>query len=172
MLDWISILIAISCLAGAVVLLITLSIIDLRVRLLPNRLVLPLAILGVIFHTATTFHLLSPIAVVLGGVLGFGILYGIRTIANALYHQDALGLGDVKLMGAAGLWLGPDGVLMAMTLGALCGMAHGVVMAVIESRKNHTRIDLARLSVPAGPGFALGILITGLYQYGRFWTGL
>lgn len=159
--DWI----AVFCLIAAAGLLISLSVIDLRVRLLPNALVLPFAVLGLIFHLTLSQPYLTPAGIALGAVLGFGILYGIRLAANYLYRQDTLGLGDVKLMGAAGLWLGPDGILMALSLGALCGMLHGLAVALYQSRKTGKKINLNTLEVPAGPGFAVGILVMAVYQY-------
>ncbi len=157
--------IAIFCLICAAGLLIRLSIIDLRVRLLPNVLVLPFALLALLFHAVAPGATLSPMEIAIGSALGFGILYGIRLIANHLYQQDTLGLGDVKLMGAGGLWLGPDSILMALSLGALFGMLHGLGVAFYQARRNGTKINLNTLEVPAGPGFALGIVALALYQY-------
>lgn len=163
--EWFAPLIAFFCVLAGGGLLIALSVIDLRVRLLPNILVLPFALLGIIFHTATGWAHITPIDAVAGAAMGFGILYGIRYTANRIYQMDTLGLGDVKLMGAAGLWLGPDGVLMALILGPILGMVHGLVMAYAAHKKTGEKINLNRLEVPAGPGFALGIAILGLYQY-------
>lgn len=163
--EWFAPLIAITCAMAAFGLLVVLSVIDLRVRLLPNVLVAPFAVLAVIFHTAMGWAHITPPDMIAGGAIGFGILYGIRYTANRIYQMDTLGLGDVKLMGAAGLWLGPDGVLFALVLGAILGMVHGLGSAFYVSRKSDEKINLNRLEVPAGPGFALGIAAIGLYQY-------
>lgn len=157
--------IAILCLIGAAGVLIRLSVIDLKIRLLPNRLVLAFALLAIPFHAALWGQTLSFTEIIVGATLGFGILYGIRLVANAVYQQDTLGLGDVKLMGAAGLWLGPEGILMALSLGALFGMLHGLIVGLYQARKTGTKLNLNRLEVPAGPGFALGIVAMALYQY-------
>ncbi|MDB5490250.1 MAG: peptidase prepilin type [Micavibrio sp.] len=158
--------IVLGCLVGALGVLITLSVIDLRVRLLPNTLVLTFALLGVAFHIATKGSFLTPLDMVIGAALGYGILFSIRFVANHLYQQDTLGLGDVKLLGAAGLWLGPEGTLAAMTLGAFAGMLHGLGVALYTALKTKSRPSLSRLEVPAGPGFAVGIIAVGLYQFG------
>lgn len=164
-------ILALLCLIAAIGLLIALSIIDLRIRLLPNTLVLPFALLAPTFHILTLFEYATIMDMIAGGLLGGGLLYGIRIIANRLYGQDALGLGDVKLMAAAGLWLG-HWVLIAMSLGAFLGMAHGLVAGIIEARRAGTRLNLNTLEVPAGPGFALGIAIIALYRFQSFFTGL
>lgn len=160
--------IACSCLMAATGLLIALSVIDLRVRLLPNVLVLPFALLGVVFHILTGWQFLDYTEMLLGGLAGFGILYAIRAVANHLYKMDALGLGDVKLMGAAGLWLGPEMVMMALSVGAFAGLLHGVAVALWMAHKTKSKPQFARLQIPAGPGFAVGIVVTAVYMFSDF----
>ncbi len=161
MLNWIILL----CLIGATGLLVVLSVIDLKIRLLPDKLVFSFAALGVIFHSVTHFQYLPPQEMGLGFLLGAGMLYAIRLVANWVYQQDALGLGDVKLMGAAGLWLGPDLVLMALSVGAMAGMIHGLGVAVYQARKTGVPVRLSTLEVPAGPGFAAGIILVAIYRF-------
>src|SRR5687768_10740397 len=141
------------CLLGAAGLLIALSLIDLKTRLLPDKLVLPFAVLGVLFHAAQGISPAVLTDMLAGALLGGGLLYAIRLVANRIYQQDTLGLGDVKLMGAAGLWLGPDGILIALVIGALCGMLHGLAVAFYMANKDKKPLMLSTLEVPAGPGF-------------------
>lgn len=160
--------IAFTCLIAALALLAWLSAIDLRVRLLPNILVFPFALLGILFHIMTAWQFLDVTQMLLGGVSGFGILYLIRAVANYVYKQDALGLGDVKLMGAAGLWLGPEMVMMALSLGAFAGLLHGIAVGLHAAYKNRVRPSFHRLQIPAGPGFAVGIVLAGAYMFQTF----
>lgn len=164
MLEWI----ALFCLLGAVALLVALSIIDAKTRLLPNELVLGFATLGLVFHLTTLGTYQSLENIMLGGIMGFGSLYVLRAIANRVYGTDALGLGDVKLIGAAGLWLGPEGVMIALTIGAMAALIHGVLHAVIQRRIQGAFPDLSTLQIPAGPGFAVGIIIAGIYKFHVF----
>lgn len=159
---------AVLCLISAIALLIALSLIDLRTRLLPNKLVLPFAICAPIFHTTTSWQFLSWEMVLLGGISGYALLYALRAIANYVYKQDALGLGDVKLMGAAGLWLGPENLMMALTLGATAGLLHGIAVAVYIAQKEKRPPVFKGLKIPAGPSFAIGIVLTGLYMFKSF----
>lgn len=154
--------------AGLVVLII-LSIIDLKVWLLPNKWVLTFALLGVSFHALLGFSLLLPHEMIFGALLGCGILYVIRICGNAYYKQDTLGLGDVKLLAAAGLWLGLEGVVIALTAGAFAGLLHGIGFAAIKALKEKSRMNLNRLMIPAGPGFCVGIVAAWLYQYYGYW---
>ncbi|MEM6780885.1 MAG: A24 family peptidase [Pseudomonadota bacterium] len=153
------------CLTTAILLLVILCIIDLRVRLLPNVLVFPFAVLGVAFHFSTDFQILPYQQMLIGGAVGYGFLFALRMAANAYYKQDSLGLGDVKLMGAAGLWLGAEGVLIALTVGAFAGLIHGIAYGLVKAATGKTKPDFHRLAIPAGPGFAIGIVISGLWIF-------
>lgn len=157
--------ISLLCLGGGVFLLTLLSIIDLKTFLLPNIYVAPFALLGLLFHITTDFYYLNFQTVLIGGAVGFATLYLIRAAGNKYYGQDSLGLGDVKLLGAGGLWLGYEGVLFAMTLGAMAGLIHGILYAVITKIKTKQPFNLRRLIIPAGPGFALGIVLVAGWMY-------
>jgi leader peptidase (prepilin peptidase)/N-methyltransferase len=151
-------IIALLVIFAALITLLVLSIIDLREGLLPNEYVLAFAVLGAAFHLVTTFHFLSLEDMALGAFIGAAFLYIVRAVANKIYKQDALGLGDVKLMGAAGIWLGPYYVLLALTAGGLAGLLHGVGVVM----KN--KLPIKGLSLPAGPGFAVGIVAAAIIQ--------
>lgn len=112
---------ALFCLLIGLILLGALSYIDLKTHLLPNELVLGFACGGFVFHLCTLFHYLSLSDMALGALIGGGMLYLIRGIANYWYDEDTLGLGDVKLLAAGGLWLGPEFILIAAAAGAMAG---------------------------------------------------
>jgi leader peptidase (prepilin peptidase) / N-methyltransferase len=147
----------------ALLLLAILSVIDLKIRLLPNIYVFPFGLLGIAFHALHEFSFVPAPEMLMGALGGGGLLLLIRTLANAYYKQDTLGLGDVKLMTAAGLWLGLDHIFIALSLGAGLGVLHGLIHAAI-TRTRH----LKTLSIPAGPGFIGGIILTFLIK--TLWT--
>ncbi|HNQ92620.1 MAG TPA: A24 family peptidase [Alphaproteobacteria bacterium] len=150
---------------AGIVTLITLSVIDFRTWILPDWLNATLAALGIAFHLSTGFIFFTPAELIYGALIGSGILYIVRFFGNRHYKQETLGLGDVKLLAAGGLWLGMEGVIMAMTVGAFAGLIHGVIVAVVRAIRDKTRPNLHRLMIPAGPGFCFGILIACLWQY-------
>lgn len=158
-------ILALLALLCACALLLILSVIDLRQGLLPNEYVLALAVAGAAFHLSTAYHYLAPQDMALGAFIGGGFLYVIRGLAHKIYKQDALGLGDVKLMGAAGLWLGPYYILLALTAGATAGLLHGVLEAFVQKKKTGKIPALKTLSLPAGPGFAIGIALAGFIKF-------
>lgn len=159
---------SILCLLIAVILLIVLAVIDFRTFLLPNIYVFPFGALGIAFHISTNFYYLSLTAIILGGLAGYSLLWSIRFFGNKYYGQDSLGLGDVKLLGASGLWLGFDGVLFAMTIGAMAGLIHGLLYATYKKACLKQPFSLHRLQIPAGPGFVIGILAVGAWMYQGF----
>jgi len=150
---------------AAIILLLALAYIDLKSFLLPNELVLGFATLALVFHLSTVFQYCTLEEMILGAFIGAGSLYLVRGVAQYFYGEEALGLGDVKLMGAAGLWLGTDYILIAISLGALAGFAHGLYIMLYTQAKSKVKIDINRLSIPAGPGFIAGILMTGLVKF-------
>ena len=133
-------------------LLAVLIVVDFKERLLPNKYVFPFAALGIVFHVLTDFQFLFWQEVLIGGALGYGLLWLVRAVGSWYYGQEALGLGDVKLMGAAGLWLGPEYLMLSLTVGASLSIVHGVIYAVIQKK------SLRRLEIPAGPGLIGGIM--------------
>lgn len=153
---------------SALILLIALSWIDLKEGILPNVLVFLFLLTGVTFHLTTPSLYLDWADIGLGLLTGGGVLLFIRTGANWLYKDDTLGLGDVKLMGAAGVWLGVHFVLLALIMGAIAGLLHGLTCAIISRVKTKNWPDMKTLSIPAGPGFALGIVMAGVMLFTDF----
>jgi leader peptidase (prepilin peptidase) / N-methyltransferase len=84
--------------------LLTLALIDARAHRLPDSLTLPLLAAGL----AVAFAL--PGAPILdhlaGAAAGYGVLAAIGWAFWRLRGQEGLGLGDAKLLAAAGAWLG------------------------------------------------------------------
>lgn len=157
------------CIGLALAVLIALTIIDFRTWILPDPLNLALAVLGLAFHCLISFEILPPHELVFGAMLGAGLLYVIRMGGNAYYKQDSLGLGDVKLLGAAGFWLGIEGTIYAITLGAFAGILHGLILAAYIAVKTKTPFSVKRLALPAGPGFCVGIVLAGIYVIGPYY---
>ncbi len=156
--DFILFMIAFFSLLAAIILLGMLAVIDFKTMFLPNKYVFPFAGLAIVFHASLQFSVLDPLNIILGGIFGYGILWVIRYCGNRYYKMESLGLGDVKLLGAAGLWLGLSHVTFAMTLGAIAGLIHGLIVAYIHSKKTGV-FNIHRLKIPAGPGFIIGIVL-------------
>ncbi len=149
----------IACLISALFFLTLLSIIDFKTRLLPNKYVAGFFVSGLVFHAINKFQFTAPLDIFLGVIAGGGLLLVIRHIANKICKCDTLGLGDVKLMGAAGVWLGVEYIFLALSIGAFAGLIHGLIYG------HYKKAKLSTLSIPAGPGFIFGIIIVGIIKF-------
>ncbi len=160
-----TIVITIACISVSLTVLGFLAIIDLRTRLLPNKYVLVFFVAGLFFHLATNFKFISVESILFGALAGGGLLLVIRTIANRIYKQDTLGLGDVKLMTAAGVWLGADYIFLALSIGAFAGLVHGIMHGFYLTERTGDKTDFSKLTVPAGPGFIFGVITSAFFAF-------
>lgn len=150
-------------------LLILLAVTDIRRYILPNRIVAALALTICAFHIATRWQYLGVQEALAGMLTGGGFLFVVRLIANNVTKTDALGMGDIKFMGASGLLLGFPGIFMALSLGAFLGIFHGLFLQYKEERITGKKPPLATINVPAGAGLAMGVALIALYQFGFWW---
>jgi leader peptidase (prepilin peptidase)/N-methyltransferase len=134
-------------LAGAGVLL---AVVDLRHRLLPNRVVLPSLAAGAALLVLPAV-LDGAWPALLRAVLGAGALFG-AFLVLALVSPGGLGMGDVKLAAAVGLYLGWLG-WPAVALGAVAGF---VVQAAVALGLLATRRIGLRGELPFGPAMLVG----------------
>jgi prepilin peptidase CpaA len=104
------------------VMLVVATISDIRSRRIPNWLVLPFLVAGLMASTAT--HGWSGLGQSLLGVLLAGLLLGI------LYWLGGMGMGDVKLCAAIGAWIGPRQLMLALVMMALAGGVMALFWAI------------------------------------------
>ena len=105
------------------------SWIDYSQRRVPNWLNLALIVTG--FAVQGALHGWSGLATGgLGLLTGFGLLI-------IPWTMHAMGAGDVKLMAAIGVWIGPMLTLYSFALGAVLGGVAGVVM-ILSARRLRT----------------------------------
>jgi leader peptidase (prepilin peptidase) / N-methyltransferase len=105
--------------------LLTLAAIDLRAFVLPDVITLPLISAGLLVAWTLNPGLLVGHA--LGAVAGFVTFAAITGAYRQARGRDGLGLGDAKLLAAAGAWLGwqalPSVVMMAAASGLALALA-------------------------------------------------
>jgi prepilin peptidase CpaA len=86
---------------------------DLRTRRIPNWLVLPFLVAGIV--VSAWLHGWHGIGQSFAG-LGLGVL-----IYGFLFWMGGMGAGDVKLCAAIGAWIGPDQLFVALVITAIAG---------------------------------------------------
>ena len=65
-----------------------------------------------------------------GMAVGGGVLIGISWVGKLLYKRDAMGFGDVKLLAAAGGFIGPGGALLALLVASFAASIAGIANLV------------------------------------------
>jgi leader peptidase (prepilin peptidase)/N-methyltransferase len=129
-----------------VLLLVPVTIIDLEHRIIPNRLTAAGAVLALVLGSALD-PAGEPERLIAGAAAG-----GFLLIA-ALAYPGGMGMGDVKLAGVLGLFLGravAPAILIALVAGILVG-------ATIVARKGAR--EGRKTAVPFGPFLALGAIV-------------
>lgn len=109
-------------------LLLTLGMIDWRHQLLPDKLTAALGFSGFVVslsldHTDFPDHLI-------GAALGFLTFWAIARLYRHWRGREGLGLGDAKLLGAIGLWLGWQPLPTVILLASLFGLVAALVALV------------------------------------------
>jgi leader peptidase (prepilin peptidase)/N-methyltransferase len=113
---------------GFLSLLVALAFIDLDTWLLPWALTVPLAGLGLLLGAAGATPAGGLRAAALGGAAGFGFFLAVHVVGEKVFKREALGFGDVVLLGGIGAWLGPLGLLPVILLSSLQGAAVGIAL--------------------------------------------
>ncbi len=132
-----------------IVALVAITRIDLEHRIIPNRILAPLAVAAVVLTAVFVPHELP--GRLIAGAAGGGAL-----LIAALAYPAGMGMGDVKLTAVMGLVLGPalaPALLVALLAGTLVGIVIIARRGVVEGR---------RTAIPFGPFLALGGLV-GLF---------
>jgi leader peptidase (prepilin peptidase) / N-methyltransferase len=125
--------------------LIAVAAIDLERHVIPNKILLPAAVYGLVAAAAVATGEL-PELLIAGGAAFLALLL------VALAHPAGMGMGDVKLAGVMGLYLG-SAVAPALLVAFLAGSLVGVGLILRHGPEARKR------GVPFGPFLALGGLI-------------
>jgi leader peptidase (prepilin peptidase) / N-methyltransferase len=135
--------------------LATLSAIDLHAYRLPDALTLPLTAFGLaatplVMEASLWWQAAS-------ALLGFAVLAAVAFAYAKLRGRPGLGLGDAKLLAAAGAWLGMQALPSVLLLA--CGSA--LLGLLIRGWRTGSLSATSR--VPFGPFLAFGIWLVWLY---------
>lgn len=135
------------CLFGCV-----LALIDIRHGIIPDWLNLTIAGLGLAKVAIVDGFVAGIEAAGAGAAIGL-IFWLLRRLYFGLRKIQGLGLGDVKFLAAAGIWIGIAGLPILLLIAALAALAAAGVMQF--TGRDMTR----RTSLPFGPFLAIGLLL-------------
>lgn len=144
--------------------LLVLAVIDWHHFILPDALTLPLAPAGLAVAYLEMPESLPSHAV--GAFLGFLVFAGIRVAYRRLRHREGLGLGDAKLLAAAGAWVSWEGLPSVVLVAAAGGIASCLLLAL-----RHRRVTLED-RLPFGPYLCFATWAVWLYGISAFPWGM
>ena len=116
--------------------LLSVFVIDYKLQIIPNRLNLTIFEVGLVF---AFLYGLSNVAIsinmVLGMLAGAGMFLALTLLGGLIYGKEAMGLGDVKLMGALGLYFGLTNIIIITLLSFLIGAVLSIILLATKIRK-------------------------------------
>ena len=143
--DW-QVLVAAGCALAILSGLIVIAVYDIRFYLIPDKVLLPLIVLAVVYQALQGGALLSAVAAALVGALFFFLLFW---FSNGAW----MGFGDVKFVFFMGIFLGVGGLILALFCAFVSGAIIGVVL--MAARRKHLGDH-----VPFAPFLILGTAVS------------
>jgi len=95
----------------------------------------------------------------IGACAGWGILWTVGAIGKKAFKKEAMGFGDVKLLGAIGAFFGWQSVLFNIVVSSFAGSVVGITFVALGKKEMQSRI-------PYGPYIALAAVIWILWGQG------
>ena len=89
-----------------------------------------------------------------GYLMGCAIVWGTRILGTIAFGKEAMGLGDVHLMGAAGAVIGWYPISVAFFVAPFFGLAWAVYLAISKKTRQ----------IPYGPFLSMGIFAVMIYH--------
>ena len=148
-----------------IALMIVGSFIDFDHQLLPDFVTVGGMALGLVANAYESFFFWGKIywenflLYCVGGLaFGFGLLWLVRCLGSKAFKREAMGMGDVFLMGAVGALFGPIAVIVTLILSSVFGSIVGVVLIILSKTK------LGGFTpIPYGPYICMGCLAWMFY---------
>ena len=139
-------------------------VVDLKEQIIPNRLNLLMFEIGLVIlfiHGFTNINI--SLNMLYGMVAGAGIFMLITLLGGLIAGKEAMGMGDVKLMGELGLYFGLQNIVVISVLSFLIGAIISVIYMIIK-RKN------ANTYIPFGPFIVVSSIITIFVPFSILFT--
>ena len=124
--------------------LLGIALTDAREYIIPDEFSIGGLVIGLLFSLPGGFPEIS--RALLGAATGFVLLWAVGAVGTRIFKEDAMGGGDIKMMAMVGAFVGWQGVLLTVFLGALLGTVIFVPLSLIGGKR----------LVPFGVFLALG----------------
>ena len=128
--------------------------IDLKHFIIPNEITFSMMALGFIKSFDPNLNSLFPnyINSLIGGLLGYGIIWSIIYFYKQVRKKEGMGLGDAKLFGVIGFWFGWLAIPFIIFLSSIIAL-----LSVVPSLLKNSRTMSSQ--IPFGPYIIIGTLI-------------
>jgi prepilin signal peptidase PulO-like enzyme (type II secretory pathway) len=137
-------------------LLAAMAAIDWRRQIIPDELNAALALCGLAFRWLSDGGL--PVAALLCGIATFLALWAFSAAFRRLRGMVGLGFGDVKMAGAAAIWISPWNLPILLLSACVAALVFAALAAVAGR-------SLGRLTrITFGPFIGLGLVITWMLE--------
>ncbi len=139
--------------------LLSVLVIDYKHLIIPNRLNLTMFEIGLLFTFIYGISNMNiAVSMLLGMLAGGGIFLLITLIGGFIAGKEAMGFGDVKLMGALGLFFGLQNIVTISIVAFLVAAIISIILIVFKIRKTDEYI-------PFGPFIVVGAFIVMLVPF-------
>ena len=137
-------------------LLVSAFIIDYKEKIIPNRLTLTIFEVGLLATVFTGMYNINlAINMMIGAFAGAGIFLLITLVGGLIAGKEAMGLGDVKLMGGLGLFFGLTGIIEVSLIAFLLAAIISIFLMI-------TKIKSTKDYIPFGPFIVIACFIVML----------
>ena len=136
------------------VILALIAVIDFLSFRIPNILNLLLAITGGVWQFISIGSQLQLVYQVLFAICLLLVFYSVQKLHSRMTGKLGLGMGDVKMVGAAGLWISPFNFPVFVFIASLGGLVFGLLK---KGAENTTLI-------PFGPFLGLSLFVVWIWE--------
>ena len=129
--------------------------IDLEHYIIPNELTYTLMVIGFLktyFTDANSFMFPDYFQSVMGGLMGFLIVWSIIFVYKKLKNTEGMGLGDAKFLSALGFWFGWISLPFILIFSSVIALSFSIPSLIKKTKTMSTQI-------PFGPYLILGCLL-------------
>lgn len=146
--------------------LLSAFVIDYKLQIIPNRLNLTMFEIGIILmFLAGVFNINIAIDMFLGMITGAGIFLLITLIGGLIAGKEAMGFGDVKLMGALGIFFGLTDTIAITLMSFFIGAILSIILLVTKIKKTDEYI-------PFGPFIVISAFIAMIVPFNTIMSSL
>lgn len=121
--------------------LIVITLIDYKHKYIPDRFNIIILVLGIINTIYLSINEISYLYNnLIGFVIGIFIVLIIRALGRAIYKQEAMGLGDMKLLACLGLFFGFKGAIFIFFVGAIFASFIELLLIALKVKEKENEI--------------------------------